>query len=63
MLFLKGVNSPTLFGKRLAMAAKTLTFFIASDLLGSRYSLFPFHCLADRLVEVKNLVQDHTTGN
>lgn len=63
LLFLKSVNNPSPCGKHLAMATKTWIFVMASDLLGSRYLLFPFHCCADRLVEVKYLAQGHITGN
>lgn len=45
------------------MATETWIFFMASDPLGSRYLLFPFHCCADRLAEVTYLVQGHITGN
>lgn len=38
-------------------------FFTASDLLGSRYLLFPFCCGADRLAEVKHLVQGYSSGH
>lgn len=64
MLFLKGVHSSAPLGKHLAVAPKTLIFLKASNLLGSRYLLFPFWFWAGRLVVgVKYLVQGHTTGN
>lgn len=59
----KGINNLTLFGKHLAMTTKISVFFILSDPVGSRYLLILFCYCANRLLEVKCVIQDHTTGH